>query len=215
MDRKGNDKSLPARPIERLKTKYRMSNAQMTTNESYEEVIIAGFGGQGILLAGRLLAQTAMKRGLEVTFMPSYGAEVRGGTANCMVIIADEPIACPVVADPDSLIVMNKASLNKFAPRLKKGGLLVMNSSLIDSKPQLDDTIDIIAVPADDLAVELGNKKAANMVAIGAYLQKRGHLAPDAAAEALPDVLAKRYHQTLPVNTEALRRGAEFVKNSE
>ena len=187
----------------------------MTTNDSYEEVIIAGFGGQGILLAGRLLAQTAMKRGLEVTFMPAYGAEVRGGTSNCAVIVADEPIASPIVSKPNSLIVMNKASLNKFAPRLKNGGLLVMNSSLIDNKPQLDDTIEIIAVPADDLAVELGNKKAANMVAIGAYLQKRGHLAPDAAAEALPDVLAKRYHQTLPVNTEALRRGAEFVKNSE
>ena len=187
----------------------------MTTNDSYEEVIIAGFGGQGILLAGRLLAQTAMKRGLEVTFMPSYGAEIRGGTSNCAVIVADESIASPIVSKPDSLIVMNKASLNKFAPRLKNGGLLVMNSSLIDSKPQLDKTVEIIAVPADELAIELGSRKAANMVAIGAYLQKRGHLTPDAAAEALPDVLAKRYHQTLPVNTEALRRGAEFVKNSE
>jgi 2-oxoglutarate ferredoxin oxidoreductase subunit gamma len=214
MDRKRNDKSFPARPIERLKAKYRMSNAEMTTNDSYEEVIIAGFGGQGILLAGRLLAQTAMKQGLEVTFMPAYGAEIRGGTSNCMVIIAERKIACPVVANPDSLIVMNKASLNKFAPRLKTGGLLVMNSSLIDSKPQLDKTIEIIAVPADDLAIELGNQKAANMVALGAYLQKRGHLAPDAAAEALPDVLAKRYHQTLPLNTEALRRGAEFAKKS-
>lgn len=191
-----------------------MSNTKMTTNDSYEEVIIAGFGGQGIMLAGKLLAQTAMKRGLEVTYMPSYGAEVRGGTANCMVIIAERKIACPVVANPNSLIVMNKASLNKFAPRLKTGGLLVMNSSLIDSKPQLDDTIEIIAVPADELAVELGNKKAANMVALGAYLQKRGHLAPDAAAEALPDVLAKRYHQTLPVNAKALHRGAKFAENS-
>ena len=192
-----------------------MTTVQMKTNDSYEEVIIAGFGGQGILLAGKLLAQTAMKRGLEVTFMPSYGAEVRGGTANCMVIIAETKIACPVVGNPDSLIVMNKASLNKFAPRLKSGGLLVMNSSLIDSKPELDDTIDIIAVPADELAVELGNQKAANMVALGAYLQKRGNLSPEAAAQALPDVLAKRYHQTLPLNTEALRRGAEFAKNSE
>jgi len=192
-----------------------MTTVQMKTNDSYEEVIIAGFGGQGILLAGKLLAQTAMKRGLEVTFMPSYGAEVRGGTANCMVIIAETKIACPVVGNPDSLIVMNKASLNKFAPRLKSGGLLVMNSSLIDSKPELDDTIDIIAVPADELAVELGNQKAANMVALGAYLQKRGHLAPKEAAQALPDVLAKRYHQTLPLNTEALRRGAEFAKNSK
>jgi len=184
---------------------------QDTRDKFYEEVIIAGFGGQGIILAGRLLAQTAMNAGKEVTFMPSYGAEVRGGTANCMVIIAEKEIACPVVGKPDSLIVMNKASLNKFAPRLKNGGLMVMNSCLIDTEPHLDDSIEIIAVPADELAVQLGNQKAANMVALGAYLQKRGHLTPNAAAEALPDVLARRYHKTLPVNTEALRRGAEFA----
>lgn len=183
----------------------------MTTNGFYEEVIIAGFGGQGIMLAGRLLAQTAMKAGKEVTYMPSYGAEVRGGTANCMVIIADEPIACPVVGRPDSLIVMNKASMNKFAPRLKKSGLMIMNSSLIDAEPQLDDTTEVIALPADELAVELGNPKSANMVALGAYLQRRGLLTADAAAQALPAVLAERYHKTLPVNTEALRRGAQFV----
>jgi len=187
---------------------------QNTTDGFHEEVIIAGFGGQGTMLAGKLLAQTAMKTGKEVTYMPSYGAEVRGGTANCMVIIAGSEIACPVVSRPDSLIVMNKASLTKFGPRLKTGGLLVMNSSLIDIEPQLDETIEIVKVPADEIAVELGNQKAANMVALGAYLQKRsavGGLAPEVAAEALPDVLAKRYHQTLPINTEAIRRGAEFV----
>lgn len=184
-----------------------------TRDEFYEEVIIAGFGGQGIILVGRLLAQTAMKAGKEVTFMPAYGAEVRGGTSNCAVIIADEPIACPLVGKPGSLIVMNKASLNKFAPRLKNGGLLVINSSLIDEQPQLTDTIDILAVPANDLAVELGSPKSANMVALGAYLQSRRIFSPDAAAKCLPDVLAKRYHKTLPVNTEALRRGAKFAED--
>jgi len=187
---------------------------QNTKHDSYEEIIIAGFGGQGIILAGRLLAQTAMKAGKEVTYMPSYGAEVRGGTANCMVVIANDPIASPVVDRPDSLIVMNKASLNKFAPRLKHAGLLVMNSSLIDTKPQLDDSIEIIAIPADKIAVELGNQKAANMVALGAYLQKRGTLSPDAVAACLAETIAKRYHKTLPVNTEALHRGAEFAKDS-
>jgi len=184
----------------------------MTANGFYEEIIIAGFGGQGIMLTGRLLAQTAMEAGKEVTYMPSYGAEVRGGTSNCMVIIAEKKIACPLVAKPDSLIVMNKASLNKFGPRLKNGGLLIMNSSLIDTEPQLDDSIEIITVPADELAIELGSPKSANMVALGAYLQKQGQLTADGAAKALPDVLAKRYHKTLPVNTEALHRGAEFVK---
>jgi 2-oxoglutarate ferredoxin oxidoreductase subunit gamma len=187
---------------------------QDMTDGFHEEVVIAGFGGQGTMLAGKLLAQTAMKTGKEVTYMPSYGAEVRGGTANCMVIIAESEIACPVVGKPDSLIVMNKASLTKFGPRLKTGGLLVMNSSLIDIEPQLDETIEVVKVPADEIAVELGSQKAANMVALGAYLQKRsamGGLTPDVAAEALPDVLAKRYHKTLPINTEAIRRGAEFV----
>ncbi len=185
---------------------------RMTANGFYEEIIIAGFGGQGIMLTGRLLAQTAMERGLEVTYMPSYGAEVRGATANCMVVIAEKKIACPVVAKPDSLIVMNKASLNKFGPRLKNGGLLIMNSSLIDTGPQLDDSIEIITVPADELAIELGSPKSANMVALGVYLQKRGQFTADAAAQALPKVLARRYHKTLPVNTKALQRGAEFVK---
>ena len=185
----------------------------MTANGLYEEVIIAGFGGQGIMLAGKLLAQTAMMAGKEVTYMPSYGAEVRGGTANCMVVIAEKEIACPVVGSPDSLIVMNKASLNKFAPRLKNDGLLIMNSSLIDSEPQVDDSVEVIAVPADELAVEMGSQKSANMVALGAYLQKRGYLSPDGAAEALPVVLAERYHKTLPVNIEALHKGAEFAKN--
>jgi len=186
-------------------------NIQNTRNELYEEIVIAGFGGQGIILASKLLAQMAMNAGKEITLMPSYGAEVRGGTANCMVIIAEKEIACPVVGKPDSLIVMNEASLNKFAPRLKKGGLLVMNSSLIDSVPQLNETIEIIAVPADEFAVQLGNQKVANMVTLGAYLQKRGHLTVDAAVQALPDVLAERYHKTIPVNTKALHRGAEFV----
>jgi 2-oxoglutarate ferredoxin oxidoreductase subunit gamma len=184
----------------------------MTTKGFYEEIIIAGFGGQGIMLTGKLLAQTAMQGGKEVTYMPSYGAEVRGGTAHCMVIIAETTIACPVVGKPDSLIVMNKASLNKFGPRLKNKGLLIMNSSLIDTAPELDETIETVSIPADELAVKLGSQKSANMVALGAYLQKREHLCADEAAQALPNVLAKRHHKTLPVNIKALHCGADFIK---
>lgn len=179
----------------------------------YEEVIIAGFGGQGIILAGKLLAQTAMEAGKEVTYMPSYGAEMRGGTANSMVVISDSQIACPLVSNPDSAIIMNKASLTKFAPRIKKGGLLVYNSSVIDEKPFLDGSIEILAVEADGIASELGNKKAANMVMLGAFLAKKNLFSPDAAANALPDVLAKRYHKTLPINTEALHHGALIAEN--
>jgi 2-oxoglutarate ferredoxin oxidoreductase subunit gamma len=183
-------------------------------NSFHEEVIIAGFGGQGVILAGKILAQTAMNAKKEVTFMPSYGAEMRGGTANSMVVIADEPIASPLVSNPDSLIAMNKASLNKFAPAIKSGGLLIMNSSLIDCKPNVDKSIDVLAVPADDIAVELGSQKSANMVVLGAYLYRRGLFSIDATANSLPDVLAERYHKPLPVNTEALRRGAEFAGKS-
>jgi 2-oxoglutarate ferredoxin oxidoreductase subunit gamma len=186
----------------------------MAANNLCEEIIIAGFGGQGIMLTGKLLAQTAMNAGKEVTYMPSYGAEVRGGTANCMVVISENEIACPVVGKPDSLIVLNKASLKKFAPRLKNGGLLILNSSLIDVHPELDDSIEVVSIPVDELAVELGSPKSANMVALGAYLQKRGYLTPQDASQALPEVLAKRYHQTLPVNIKALQKGAEYVRNN-
>ena len=205
MDRKSNDKRFSPGSAERVK---------MTTNGFYEEVLIAGFGGQGVMLAGKLLAYTAMKAGKETTYIPSYGAEVRGGTANCMVVVADKEIASPLVSKPSSLIVMNKASLNKFSGRIKPGGLLIFNSSLIDEQPQIEGTTEVLAVPADELAIELGNKKCANMIALGAYLQKRGLLSPNAAAESLAKVLAKRHHKTLPVNIEALRCGAEFAKNS-
>jgi 2-oxoglutarate ferredoxin oxidoreductase subunit gamma len=187
----------------------------MRTNGSCEQVVIAGFGGQGIILAGKLLAQTAMKAGKEVTYMPSYGAEVRGGTANCVIVIADEPISSPVIDKPDALIAMNKASLEKFAPKIKPAGLLVMNSSLIDETPQLDESIEIIRLPADKIALDLGGKKVANMVALGAYLQKCGLLSPEAAADCLPDVLAERYHVTIPLNKKALQKGAQFVKEND
>ena len=188
----------------------------MDNSCSHEEVIIAGFGGQGIMLTGKVLAQTAMKAGREVTYMPAYGAEVRGGTANCAVVIADEPIASPLVSDPDSLIIMNKASLTKFAPRLKSGGLLVINSSLVDSAKaaELADTKNIVAIAADDIAAEVGSGKSANMVALGAYLAARGILDVELAGQCIGDVLAKRYHKTLPVNIEAMRRGAELVKTN-
>jgi len=183
----------------------------MSRNGYYEEIVVAGFGGQGIILTGKLLAQTAMQSGKEVAYMPSYGAEVRGGTAKCMVIFSDESIASPLVSRPDSLIVMNKASLDKFGPDIKASGLLVLNSSLIESEPELPDGVEIVRIPADKLAIELGAARSANMVALGAYLGRRSILSVEAAVKCLPAVLAKRYHKTLPVNTKALMRGAEFA----
>lgn len=183
----------------------------MATEYLYEEMVLAGFGGQGIVLAGKLLAQTAMRAGLEVTYMPSYGAEVRGGTANCMVIVSNRPIACPIVSAPNSLVICNKASLSKFAPRLRPGGQLIFNCSLIQKLHSVPEGVEITGVPAEEIAIEAGSPKSANMVMLGAYLGKRGHLNPQQAAEALPDVLAERHHKMIPVNAEALRRGAEYV----
>ena len=187
---------------------------QVTKTDIYEEVVIAGFGGQGIILAGKLLAQTAMLSGMETTYMPSYGAEMRGGTANSMIVIAQNPVASPMVTKPTSLIVMNKASANKFVSRVKANGLVVYNSSLIDELGKIDGSVDTLAIPADDIAVELGNLKIANMVMVGAYLARKSLLEVEQAAQALPHVLAKRYHKTLPINIEALHKGAELANNS-
>jgi 2-oxoglutarate ferredoxin oxidoreductase subunit gamma len=182
-----------------------------STNGLYEEVVIAGFGGQGIILAGKLLAQAAMKAGLEVTYMPSYGAEVRGGTANCMVILSNKPIACPIVSAPTALVICNKASMSKFAPRLRPGGQLIFNSSLIEAVHSVPDGVQVIGVPAEEIAIQAGSPKSTNMVMLGAYLGVRGPLTAQQTAEALADVLAERHHKTIPANSEALRRGAEFA----
>jgi 2-oxoglutarate ferredoxin oxidoreductase subunit gamma len=176
-----------------------------------ESVIIAGFGGQGVIFSGKLLAQTAMRAHKEVTLIPAYGAEVRGGTSNCTVVIDEHPIASPMVSSPTSLVIMNKASQAKFAHRLRPGGILIYNSSLIDTPPDLPETDTVVPIPADELAIELGNQKVANMIMLGAYARLCGVLDVTAVMEALPHVLAERYHNTLTTNTTALKKGADFV----
>ena len=178
----------------------------MVENGYREEMIIAGFGGQGVILLGKLMATAGMKAGCEVTYIPSYGAEVRGGTANCSVIIDSEPIASPLVDEPDTLIVMNQASFDKFVPQLKPGGLLVVNRSLIDT-PVARDDIEVVEVRADEIAAELNSPRSANMVALGAYLKKRGRLTQKQVAESLSYVLAKRHHSMLAVNQKAIMHG--------
>lgn len=184
----------------------------MAKKTLYEDVIIAGFGGQGIVLAGKLLAQTAMEEGFEVTFMPAYGAEVRGGTSNCIVTISTEPIASPVTVNPKSLIIMNQASMTKFASRLRPHGCLVYNSSMIDTIPALDKSIAVCPIPADEIAVELKSPRSTNMVVLGAYLQMRSLFSADAAARCLSKTLAERLHKTIPLNTQALQKGSEYAK---
>ncbi len=172
-----------------------------------EKIIIAGFGGQGVLLAGKLLCIAAMREGKFVSHIPSYGAEMRGGTANCQVIISDEEIASPVVFRPTTLIALNTPSLHKFEPRIEKGGLLIYNSSRIDSKPS-SSGIDIVALDANDISDAEGSKRSANMAAIGKLLAKKPELASmDSVIAALDEAVSARNRRFNPVNEKVLKAG--------
>jgi 2-oxoglutarate ferredoxin oxidoreductase subunit gamma len=174
------------------------------------KVIIAGFGGQGVVLMGTLLSYSAMVEGKHTTFFPSYGAEMRGGTANCSVVVSDDEIASPVVNRPDCVVAMNIASLEKFESRVRPGGIIFVNSSLIKRKVERDD-VEEIRIPANDIAEELGSSRAANMVILGGILKKTGAVKVDAAIGCLEKVLSERAMALLDVNKKALRRGFEEI----
>lgn len=174
------------------------------------EIIISGFGGQGSLLAGQLLAHAALASNLHTTWYPSYGPEMRGGTAHCIVIIADEPIGSPIVKHPQAAIVMNIPSLTRYEPLIVSGGVLVVNSSLIERQPTRRD-LDIALVPADAIADKLGDKRLANVVLIGALLARLPLLSLEAVAQALRDKLPAHRHHLLAANVKALEAGAALA----
>lgn len=174
-----------------------------------EQIIFAGFGGQGIMLMGRALSYAAMKEGKQVAWMPSYGAEVRGGTAHSMVVISERRIALPIVKEPSICIVMNSPSFRKFENRIKKEGILIVNKSLIDTKVKRND-IDVLEIPATDLAFKLGNVRVANMVILGALLAKKNILQIESLVDSLKDIIPKAYQNTISVNKEAIRKGYEY-----
>ncbi|HHU51713.1 MAG TPA: 2-oxoacid:ferredoxin oxidoreductase subunit gamma [Firmicutes bacterium] len=174
------------------------------------EIICAGFGGQGVMLIGQLIAYAGMVEGKNVSWVPSYGPEMRGGTANCSVVVSDEPVGSPVISEPNGVIAMNQPSLERFLPVVKPGGVLVYNSSLITMKETRDD-LHIIAVPANELATELGNSKVSNLVALGAFLQKTNVVTADGIEKALEKVLPPHRHKLIPLNLEALRKGMALV----
>jgi 2-oxoglutarate ferredoxin oxidoreductase subunit gamma len=176
----------------------------------YEEILCAGFGGQGIMFLGKLLAQAGLEAGKHVSWMPSYGAEVRGGTAYSMVRVAGHEIATPVVTHPEILIVMNKPSLLKYEERLKPGGVLVMNSSLIDVRPSRKD-IKVISIPMTEIAVKIGDGRTANMVALGACIKGSGILTLAAVMKALEGMLAGK-KELLKANKAAIEKGYRIVK---
>ncbi|MGZ9234804.1 MAG: 2-oxoacid:acceptor oxidoreductase family protein [Anaerolineales bacterium] len=173
-----------------------------------KELIIAGFGGQGVLFGGQVVAYAAMDAGKEVTWIPSYGPEMRGGTANCTVVIADDEIGSPLVKNPPLAIALNLPSFDKYEETLATGGTLIVNQSMVDRGAKRTD-INIIFVPCNDIAEEIGNKKLLNMVAIGALLTVLPELTLQDVEKVLEAHLPARHKHLLPKNYEALRRGFE------
>jgi 2-oxoglutarate ferredoxin oxidoreductase subunit gamma len=176
------------------------------------EIIMAGFGGQGVMSMGMLMTYSGMEHGLNVSWVPSYGPEQRGGTANCSVVIGDEPIGSPVVTEPNAAVVMNTPSMRKFAPRMTDGGLLLLNSSLVDERPERSE-LRVFEIPADEIARELGNERVSNMVITGALVEAMdGDIDLEVVKDCLKKVLPSHRHDLIPLNHDALDRGADLMQ---
>jgi len=174
-----------------------------------QEVIVSGFGGQGVLFVGQLLAYTGMDVGKAVTWIPSYGPEMRGGTANCTVVISDEEIGSPFVKNPTAVIAMNLPSLDKYEPLVAKGGTLVVNASMVNRQVERED-IKVVSIPANDIAEVLGSKRSVNMVLLGALLANLDLLSLEDVEIALEGHMPERHKKFLAGNIAALRKGAGF-----
>jgi len=185
----------------------------MGSDRFYYDLIISGFGGQGVLVIGNLLAYAAMKEGKHVTYLPVYGVEMRGGTANCTIVMSSNEIGSPVVGRPHAAIVMNLPSLIKYEPLLFPKGLLMINTSLIDLKEASRTDIELFPVPVNEVAIENGNPKLANMVALGAFVEKTKLVQMDSLFESLEKVLDERYHHLIPSNIKAIEIGAKHIRS--
>lgn len=177
-----------------------------------KSLIISGFGGQGVLLIGNLVAQAALNKGFEVAYMPSYGVEMRGGTAMCTVVIADRQVSSPVVGKPDSLIVFTQPAFLKFSEKVKEGGLLILNSGMIKVEKPTRNDIRVVPVDFRKEAEACGNPRGMNMIALGVYLGLENTVSVEAIGEAFPEVIAEKYHKFIPSNMEAIKRGVEIGK---
>ncbi|SEF62651.1 2-oxoglutarate ferredoxin oxidoreductase subunit gamma [Caloramator fervidus] len=174
----------------------------------HQEIIFAGFGGQGILSMGKFLAYAGLEEELNVSWFPSYGPEMRGGTSNCSVIISDSPIGAPIVTDATAVVVMNRPSLDKFESHVVKGGLLIIDSDLVNREPERTD-IEIIKIPAQRIAEEIGSKKIANMVLLGALVEKTKIVSMESLLKALKEHGKEQFYE---LNKKALERGAEYAR---
>lgn len=174
------------------------------------EVIMSGFGGQGLMMIGKLLAYAGLEEGKTVTWLPSYGPEMRGGTANCTVVVADGPIGSPLITSPGAVIVMNQPSLEKFAPMLRKGGTLVINSTMIPINSDRTD-IRIFRIKADDIAEELGSRRSANLVILGAFIGLEEVVSHETIIAAIKKTFASK-KQFIDVNCKTFMKGYELAK---
>ena len=174
--------------------------------------VFAGFGGQGVMLAGKLLAQAGVDYGLDVTWLPSYGPEMRGGTANCTVLLSDKPIGSPVVDNPNALVAMNLPSLDRFEKTVAETGIIVVNSSLITRSIERND-VQALCVPANDIAVSLGNPKVANMVTLGAVVKATGIIPFELIKDAIVRMLGENIYSSklIAVNEQALSAGYNAI----
>jgi len=176
--------------------------------------VFSGFGGQGVILMGYLLARAGMYEEKNVTCLPSYGAEVRGGTANCTVVIADEEIASPVASEPEFAVLMNNPSLFRFQNQVASGGTIFLNSSMIESRPIRGD-IEIYQIPANDLAKQLGEDKVTNMVMLGAFIRESGLVSLDATGRVLKETFSNRSSHILRMNKDALLLGYGYLEQEK
>ncbi len=180
--------------------------------EQTQEIIIAGFGGQGVLSMGQIISYAAMKEGKEVSWMPAYGPEMRGGTANCIVIVSAAKVSSPIVTMFDSAIILNQPSLDKFETKVKPGGLLLCEHSTIIT-PSCRTDIEVLMIPAMAEAVKMGKKQVANMILLGAFLERRPVVSISNVVQALKEVLPERHHHLIPLNEEALFAGQRFASS--
>ena len=176
------------------------------------DLFIAGFGGQGVLLAGNLISYAALRDGLNVSFFPAYGVEKRGGAAMCTVVIADGDTGSPVVGHPSVSILLNQLSFDKYAPQSKPGGVCIVNSSLVDTSSIHRDDIGLISIPMNDIALSLGDPRLVNMVAAGAYVERSRSVTMESLKHALSDALPERNHRFIPANVMALEAGSARVR---
>jgi len=174
------------------------------------EVMFAGFGGQGILLSAKILAYAAMEEGMEVAWVPSYGPEMRGGTAYCTVVVSDKPIGSPIIRNPLHLVAMNRPSLEKFAPAVKPNGVILINSSLISIVSGRND-VDELIVPVNDIATKLGNVRSANIVALSAFVARSKIVDFDILRESVKKEFSKK-EKLIPLNMEAVEAGKKAGK---